>query len=385
MIIFIYKKLYIRGIILIKKQGISLNTFSLLFILASAHVAYSAGSGFGTGQEMMQFFTSYGYAGLVGVVVSLGLATVFDVIVITDTRKFNLQSLHSVFTHYTGKTVGKILIAFSFAYLFGMAALMISGAGAAFHEYFGVGPIVGRVIMSSAIFITVIFGLRRTVNVLGTLGPIIGVFIAIIGIITLVSPETGLVAGNEYLKVTEGATMKPAPNWLIAAFMYFSFATLFRIPYMNGISNKDDTPVKTLVWGNIIGSIIFIIIALIMVASQIANISILGEVEVPNLAMGVLANPALGALFGGVLVIAIYTTAVPLIWSVSDVISKESDKKYPWIITFAVILAFLLSGVATFSMLVNILASAAAYVGALFFIPAIYVRFIKKPKAPETK
>ena len=38
--------------------------------LSGAYMAYLIGSGFATGQEVMQFFASYGKAGIAGIVLS---------------------------------------------------------------------------------------------------------------------------------------------------------------------------------------------------------------------------------------------------------------------------------------------------------------------------
>ena len=39
--------------------------------LAGAYIAFTIGSGFATGQEVLQFFTSYGPAGYIGALVSM--------------------------------------------------------------------------------------------------------------------------------------------------------------------------------------------------------------------------------------------------------------------------------------------------------------------------
>src|SRR5699024_7585772 len=182
------------------------NLFLTLLILAGANIAYGAGSGFGSGQEVMQYFTSYGYYGLIGIVISALLWILFDNFVLIDTRKYKLSTLRSVYEHYCGKWLGNALFIFSFFYLFSMAAIMIAGSGAAFHQYFDISPVFGRIIMTVLIFITSILGLRKTVNVIGSLGPVIIVFVLLIGLFSLINSQMSIsdgatfIANNDLLK-----------------------------------------------------------------------------------------------------------------------------------------------------------------------------------------
>ncbi|MCE4831011.1 hypothetical protein LV540_16520, partial [Clostridioides difficile] len=49
---------------------------------AGAYVATVIGSGFATGQEILQFFTFYGYAGIIGGIISMVLFSWFGAEVI---------------------------------------------------------------------------------------------------------------------------------------------------------------------------------------------------------------------------------------------------------------------------------------------------------------
>src|SRR5699024_3171091 len=117
-------------------------SFGALFILAGANIAYTTGAGYGTGQELMQYFTSYGLYGFLGLTILVLLFIGFDSIIAIDSRKYALKNLNDVFNHYCGKVLGSILSIFSFVFLFGMAALMIAGAGAYFSEYFSIHTMI---------------------------------------------------------------------------------------------------------------------------------------------------------------------------------------------------------------------------------------------------
>ncbi|NMF18891.1 hypothetical protein HF883_11765 [Cloacibacillus porcorum] len=354
--------------------------FLTVFILSGAYLAYLAGSGFGSGQEMMQYFTSYGYVGILGILISAVLWASYAAFIVKDSRDFGLTSLHQVYLFYCGKYLGNALFFFSLAYLFCMASLMIAGAGAAFAQYFNVGNEIGRIIMTVLVLITGLLGMRKTVDVIGSLGPCIMVFVVVIAAIALATGSTGLNAGNEYVKSHE--MLKPSGNWLWAAIMYFSYCILFQAAYLSGLASTNPATTKQLTQSVIIGASIYVLASILMMLAFIANVSILDGMEVPNLYLGSRINPLLGAIYGVILVAALYTTTTPLVWSVANVFAKEKTKAYPWVIVVVSVLAYFGSGFSSFSILVNVVTKVAAYVGILYIVPVFYVKFVKKPKPP---
>lgn len=354
--------------------------FFTVFILSGAYIAYLAGSGFGSGQEIMQFFTAYGYVGILGILISAVLWATYAVFIVRDSRNYQLTSLHQVYIFYCGKYLGNALFIFSIAYLFCMASLMIAGSGAAFAQYFNVGNEIGRIIMTVLVLITGLLGMRKIVDVIGTLGPCIIVFVLLIAIIALFNGATGLEAGNEYVQTNE--MLKPTNNWLWAAIMYFSYCILFQAAYLSGIATTNPASTRQLTLGVVIGASVYVLATIIMMLAFMANISILNGIEVPNLYLGSKINPILGAIYGVILVAALYTTTAPLIWSVTNAFAKEKTRAYPWVVMFTAVLAYLGSGLSSFSVLVNLVTTIAAYVGILYIIPVFYVKFVKKPKLP---
>ncbi len=349
-----------------------------MFILSGAYLAYLAGSGFGSGQEMMQYFTSFGYAGIMGILVSAVLWGSYATFIVKDSRDFGLTSLRQVYLFYCGKYLGNALFGFSLAYLFCMASLMIAGAGAAFAQYFNIGNEIGRIIMTVMVLVTGLLGMRKTVDVIGSLGPCIIVFVVLIAAIALTNGATGLEAGNEYVKSHN--LLKPSENWLWAAIMYFSYCILFQAAYLSGVASTNPATTRQLVQSVVIGAVIYVLASILMMLAFIANISILEGIEVPNLYLGGMINPFLGAIYGIILLAALYTTTAPLVWSVTNVFAAEKTKAYPWVVVAVSVLAYFGSGFSSFSVLVNLVTTVAAYVGILYIVPVFYIKFVKKPK-----
>lgn len=353
------------------------NSLLTVFLLSGAYIAYLAGSGFGSGQEIMQYFMSYGYVGILGILLSAVLWGSYAVFIVRDSREFELKTLHQVYIFYCGKYLGNALFVFSIAYLFCMASLMIAGSGAAFSQYFNVGNELGRIIMTVLVLITGLLGMRKMVDVIGSLGPCIIVFVMLIAIIALLRGPDGLEAGSQYIQANE--MLKPSSNWFWAAIMYFSYCILFQASYLSGLATTNPATTEQLVKSVVIGAVVYVAACIIMLLAFMSNITELHGIEVPTLHLGAQISPVLGAIYGVVLVAALYTTTAPLVWSVTNVFAKEKTHYYKWVLMLTAVLAYLASGVSTFSVLVNIVTTIAAYVGILYIIPVFYVKCIKRP------
>ena len=154
---------------------------------AGAIVACLIGAGFASGQEVVQFFTAYGGAwGAAGACLA-GL-------VLAAACTWMLQDAPEgpVFVRWCGRPAGTLLQGAAPVFLFGVYAVMLSGAGALLHTAAGLPPWVGRTLMLAATLATVLAGLTRMTEVLGRLGPWIAVFVAVTGAAALIrGPQPG--------------------------------------------------------------------------------------------------------------------------------------------------------------------------------------------------
>ena len=110
---------------------------------AGAYIAFIIGSGFATGQEIIQFYTSYGIWGIGSIAISM--------------------------------------------FLFAVVVVMISGAGATLNEYYGLNYYVGSLLMAVLIFVAFAFGFNKLLDVIGCIGPVIIVFSIVVAVATIVS------------------------------------------------------------------------------------------------------------------------------------------------------------------------------------------------------
>ena len=105
------------------------NRFSILNVikLAGAYIAFSIGSGFATGQEVMQFFTAFGFSGIIGALVSMLLFAGLGAILMAKGYDLKLKTQTTAFRYYCGKYVGICLEIFTVVFLLCVVSIMIAG------------------------------------------------------------------------------------------------------------------------------------------------------------------------------------------------------------------------------------------------------------------
>ena len=150
--------------------------------LSGAFVACAIGSGFATGQEILQFFAGQGLMSIVGTFVTTVFFAWCGGMFMKHGFEHRLESPVKILEFYFGKKIGKYMETVFQIFLYGVYVIMIADAGATISEYFGFNPMVGRIGMALFAFFTVIFGLTRVGEILGGLGTVIIVFTLSVGV-----------------------------------------------------------------------------------------------------------------------------------------------------------------------------------------------------------
>ena len=97
---------------------------------AGAFIAFMIGSGFASGQEIMQFFTSFGLWGVAGALISMFLFSWSGAVIMGRGFDHKDEKDFSPFRYYCGKYLGIFFEWFIPFFLFCVVVTMISGAGA---------------------------------------------------------------------------------------------------------------------------------------------------------------------------------------------------------------------------------------------------------------
>ena len=105
-------------------------SFSNVIKFAGAFIAFLIGSGFATGQEILQYYTSYGLKGMMTALVMLALFVYAGGSFILTGYRQNFAKGSEIFQYYCGEKIGSAYDYFTIAFLFMSYVVMIAGAGA---------------------------------------------------------------------------------------------------------------------------------------------------------------------------------------------------------------------------------------------------------------
>src|SRR5699024_5824313 len=284
--------------------------FKRVLNYSGAFIAFLIGSGFATGQEIMQYFSSYGFKGLLGV---LTVALIFFYVgsnFMSVGQEYNLENGNDIYKYYFGEKLGIMFDYYATAFIYMSFIVMVAGAGASVNEQYGLAVPIGGIVLGLIAGITVIFGLSNIVDVIGKIGPAIIFLTLVLGVLSLIKNPDGLKNVNTILSEIE--VLKASSNWFFAAVSYAGFCMIWLAGFLAALGNTSKSK-KESVLGIFFGVLGFTIALIIIVLGILANIDILEGTQVPNLVLAKEIHPILAIIFSALVVLGIYTTAVPLL------------------------------------------------------------------------
>ncbi|MGI6727533.1 MAG: hypothetical protein ACOX4P_03100 [Anaerovoracaceae bacterium] len=346
--------------------------------MGGAFVAFVMGSGFASGQEIMQFFSAFGLlrsitAGAVAMLVFVWIATT----VIVDGRGIVQDSSCGIYSYYCGNKIGALFEWLMPLIMFLFLIVMISGAGAAFYEYYGISEGIGRAIMCILAFFTVLLGLSGLVRIIGSLGIIIIFVIVAISFVSIFKNIEGLVISDQVLEHIYVPRASFVDSWWISGLLYSTFNMVTTLPFLAGLgkeaNNKEDA-----FRAGAFGAFAYIAGAILVNLALLSSIAQVYDKQIPFIPIASSLFPWIGAIFSVMLLAGIYTTAAPMLWSICNLIgTEEKSLGYRLIALFIIILAYIGSQL-PFGILVGIIYPATGILGMLLLVCMLYKKYIKR-------
>ena len=254
--------------------------------------------------------------------------------------------------------------------MFAGMIILISGAGATLHEYYGLNHYVGALIMAAAALTAYIAGFQRFIRVVSFIGPAIIAFTVVIGAITLFRDWGGLAFVNDYPNEMEAKQPVPFP-WL-SGLLYISYNLSGGSKYYSALGRSAGT-VKEAFWGAIIGTIALMAAILLMNCAMLTDIGQTAVQDVPTLYLTRKISYSLGAVFSIILIMGIFSSCSAMLWTVSEKFVEQGSAKSRVFAACVCVAAFLL-GLLPFAALVGRIYTILGYIGLLFAGCVIYKR-----------
>ncbi|WP_304205956.1 YkvI family membrane protein [Peptostreptococcus russellii] len=331
---------------------------------AGAFIALLIGSGFATGQEVMQYFAAWGYKGILGVFVTFILLSYVGISFISAGYNNKFATPNDIYRYYCGKALGTFYDYFSIFFIFLSFTVMIGGAGATTSQHYGWSPYAGGILMATLAVVTVLFGLSRIVEVIGNIGPVIVIIAIFVGAVSIFTNLDGAKEAPKIIhELVANKEIKVAStNWFLAAGSYVGFCMLWLAAFLGqvGAGANSDKEGKIGAFGGAAG---FSLAVLLMSLGIFFSIGSLKGTQIPTLILAGKIHPMLANVFSIIILLGIYTTSVPLLWSVIARFAKEKTTKFKVLAVVLGVAGAVIGLILKFDSLVNVVYVLNGYVG----------------------
>lgn len=330
-----------------------------VFGYAGSFLALLIGSGFATGQEILQYFTSYGYMGLIGsfVVFILFLYVGTRFISVGQREKFDKGT--QIYHYYGGKYIGLFYDFFSAIFIYMSFIIMTAGGGTTLHQQYGIPVSIGCIAMAFCTAVTVIMGLSNIIKIIGKIGPLKVMLFIFIAVAAIYSNPSGISQAQQI--IPDLKLMKASSNWFFAALSYVGFCMLWLAAFMASMGKQANSQ-KEAKLGGALGALTFSVAVALLSLALMAHIEQVAGTQIPTLYLALDIHPFMAVLFSIIIVLGVYAAAVPLLWTVSSRFSDSTSRFRILTIVLAMLGAFIGLEI-PFNRLVNIVYVINGYVG----------------------
>ncbi|MEF9990707.1 MAG: hypothetical protein RRZ84_02300 [Romboutsia sp.] len=343
------------------------SNFNEIMKFAGTYISVCIGSGFATGQEIIQFFSSHGAISILASIFCMVILAYCGASLLEIGKSVRLRSSNDIFKYLCGDKIGQLFKIFMPIFFFCSFVVMISGAGAAMNQYYGISKNLGSMILVILVLGSILLGMNRLIDILGNIGPMIVIVSIGIGIVTIARNYESLVNVN---KIIEGINITRATeNWWLIAPLYSGLNVIVVTPFLVGVG-KTAKNKKNCILGGVIGGVAFMLAAIVLNIGLLSDIQNVYIKEIPTLYMADKISPIVGMIFSVMLIAGIYTTAVPLLWSTCSSFAKENTYKFRYMAVGCSVLGFI-GGRLPFATLVNFIYPISGVMGVIIIIGII--------------
>lgn len=335
--------------------------------IASAFIGIIVGAGFASGQEILQYFTSFGYIGTLAAVISTALFAYLGMNLVmigsrlqTDSHKEAIYKISG--NHYLGYIVDAVII-FT---LFGVGVVMIAGAGSTFNQQFNISPFIGSLIMTVLILLTVMLNVKKVIIIIGSITPALILTVILVSVYSIFTFDTPMNELNE-IAIQQDSALS---NWFISAINYVSFniAVGAAMALVMGGAEKNEKVAK---YGGLLGGLSLGILIILSHLAIFSKVDVVAEKHLPMLEIVNGISPILSFIMAFVLIGMIFNTGVGMFFAFITRFTKEGSKASHIFGVITLVIAFGLSFVG-FTELVNWFYPVIGFLG-LFLVFALII------------
>ena len=352
-------------------------TIGSIFQMAAVFIGTIVGAGLASGQEITQFFSTYGYVSFWGILICGLIYIGISSIIISISVKHKLSSYSELINLVSPGFFGQITDIFTSFFLVSGAAIILAGSGALLHQYFGVSKWVGIILMSIISLYTLLKDTKGLITINSFIVPLLTTIIITIFVLYLVFYKDMVSAS--YIKQIPSYKNNIIPaQWFLSALLYAGFNMLccsgVLVPLSQEIKQK-----RILIPGVIIGALVLTILCYLINIMLLLNIPQIFKYEIPLLYITNRFGMLMQILLLCVIWCEMFSTEVSDIYSVGKTIEKKFNIPYKKAVFIILLVALPISQIG-FKNLIRVLYPGFGAVSLIFLIQCIifYRKMIKK-------
>lgn len=341
-------------------------------VMALAFMGLIIGAGFASGQELLQFFIAFGIPGIWGALGAAALFALSGYIVMQLGSYFQAKEHSAVFDEVSHPIVSRLLDVFTVLTLFSMGFVMIAGAGANFHQQYGLPVWVGSLVMVGLVIGAGMLDVDKVTAVIGFITPFILVFIIMAAIHSFTDATLSISALEPV-----ATTLKPAISSLLLSMINYvtmSMALAISMALVMG-GNLLNTRVAGL--GGLLGGGIFGIMLVAAVLAIFAQIDKVKDAPMPMLELVNQIHPVAGTAMAVIVYGMIFNTAIGLYYALAKRVTASRPQLFLPAITILSLIGFGLSFIG-FEALVGTLYPMIGYAGMIMMAILAYAWFTRR-------
>ena len=322
------------------------------------------GAGYVSGQELWQFFGLFGGGGLLGVLAAMALLAVFGLALMYIISRTGIAEMDAVLVPWERLAwLRKLSSALQLILLFGVIAIMYAGGGALLEQLFSLPTWLGRTLMAVLVTLVALRGLRGAVGAFSLIVPVIVALTLLFGGMALARYGVSLPAF--------GAAEGSNPLMRSAAFgaVTFAFYNFFGSVGILAPLGEAASSGKAARRGVLLGTALLLLIAYSVLLAVMA-VPETADAELPMLALAYGLSRPLGYVYGILLLLCMYGSALSMTVAITTYASARSErveKRRGWFILALGALGYAASSVG-FGDLISVVYPVFGYCSSVFIV-----------------
>lgn len=334
--------------------------------ISLAFVGLLVGAGFATGQEVVQYFVSFGTSGIWGTLLAGVIMTAAGAAILQLGSYFLADEHNFVFRNISHPVMAKALDISVTATMFAIGFVMLAGAGANLEQQFDFPAWIGSAIMVALVMVTGLMNVDKVSSVISLLTPLIIVAVIVAFVYTMLNLP------GETATLTELAQEQESPvsPWFLSALNYNGLALMLGVSMCLVIGGNYSNP-KEVGVGGLAGGLLYTVMLVMAGVTLLLNMDKVEGTDVPMLELFNSMHPVLATIMVWIIFAMIYNTCIGMFYALGKRLTVNNPKRYTPVFLVTCLVGYAVSFVG-FDTLMTYVYPVIGYVGIAMVLTMLF-------------